>query len=46
MGINKISTGPDREYYLNSMNFIAEGNPTNGYLSRWNNHKSYFEVNI
>ncbi len=47
-GINqfKFSTGPDREYYLNSMNFIAEGNPTKGYLSRWNNHKSYFEFNI
>ena len=40
----KFSTGPDRDYYLDSMKFIAEGNPSKGYQHRWDRHKKYFKV--
>ena len=45
-GINqfKFSTGMDREYYLDSMKFIAEGNPSKGYQHRWKSHKEYFRL--
>ena len=37
----KFSTGPDRDYYLDSMKFVAEGNPSKGYLHRWDRHKRW-----
>jgi len=42
-GINqfKFSTGMDREYYLDSMKFVAEGNPSKGYMHRWDRHKRW-----
>ena len=45
-GINqyKSSTGMDREYYLDSMKFIAEGNPSKGYQHRWERHKKKFNI--
>ena len=42
-GINqyKFSTGPDRDYYLDNMKFITEGNPSKGYQHRWDRHKKW-----
>ena len=42
-GINqfKSSTGIDRDYYLDSMKFITEGNPSKGYQHRWDRHKRW-----
>ena len=32
----------DRDWFLDQASFVTKGNPSNGYLRRWERHQEYF----